>query len=116
MTIDAFDWLHRTGANPVDEPTGDLCSSRPARARLYEGVFAHEYQHLLQHYTDPNEVNFVNEGLSDFAISLVGYGNHAGIGVREGRREPHLLLPGLRDRGLRRSTRTHGTAAARRTR
>ena len=67
MTIDAFDWLHRTGANPVDEPTDDLCSSRPARARLYEGVFAHEYQHLLQHYTDPNEVNCVNEGLSDFA-------------------------------------------------
>jgi hypothetical protein len=75
MTIDAFDWLHRTGANPANEPTADLCSSRPARARLYEGVFAHEYQHLLQHYTDPNEVNFVNEGLSDFAISLVGYGN-----------------------------------------
>jgi len=74
MTIDAFDWLHRTGADPVNEPTNDLCSSRPARARLYEGTFAHEYQHLLQHYTDPSEVNFVNEGLSDFAISLVGYG------------------------------------------
>jgi hypothetical protein len=74
MTIDAFDWLHRTGADPVNEPTSDLCSSRPARARLYEGTFAHEYQHLLQHYTDPAEVNFVNEGLSDFAISLVGYG------------------------------------------
>jgi hypothetical protein len=75
MTIDAFDWLHRTGASPEDEPTGDLCTSRPARARLYEGTFAHEYQHLLESYQDPDEVNFINEGLSDFAISLTGYGN-----------------------------------------
>ena len=74
MTIDAFDWTHRTGANPPDEPTDNLCTSRPARARLYEGTFAHEYQHLLQSYQDPLEVNFVNEGLSDFAISLTGYG------------------------------------------
>ncbi len=89
MTIDAFDWLHRTGADPVDEPTDDLCSSRPARARLYEGVFAHEYQHLLQHYTDPNEVNFVNEGLSDFAISLVGYG-HPEASVFQKGAESHI--------------------------
>lgn len=73
MTIDAFDWLHRTGANPVDEPTADLCTSRPARPRLYEGTFAHEYQHLLQYYTDPFESIAVNEGLSDFAQTLVGY-------------------------------------------
>ncbi|MBW8732676.1 MAG: peptidase M6, partial [Terrabacter sp.] len=74
MTIDAFDWLHRTGANPPDDPTTDICTSRTARPRLYEGTFAHEYQHLLQYYQDPAEVNFINEGLSDFAISLVGYG------------------------------------------
>lgn len=73
MTIDAFDWLHRTGANPADEPTADLCTSRPARPRLYEGTFAHEYQHLLQYYTDPFESIAVNEGLSDFAQTLVGY-------------------------------------------
>jgi hypothetical protein len=73
MTIDAFDWLHRTGVNPPDAPTADLCTSRPARPRLYEGTFAHEYQHLLQYYTDPNESIAVNEGLSDFAQTLVGY-------------------------------------------
>jgi len=39
MTIDAFDWEHRTGADPVDAPTSDLCTSRPARPRLYEGTF-----------------------------------------------------------------------------
>ena len=73
MTIDAYDWLHRTGPNPPDEPTSDPCTSRPARPHLYEGVFAHEYQHLLHYYTDPFEVTWVNEGLSDFAQTLVGY-------------------------------------------
>jgi hypothetical protein len=73
MTIDAYDWQHRTGANPPDEPTGDLCTSRPARPRMYEGTFAHEWQHLLQSYTDPVEDLWVNEGLSDYAQTLVGY-------------------------------------------
>lgn len=73
MTIDAFDWLHRTGANPPNDPTGDLCTSRPARPNLYEGTFAHEWQHLLQYYTDPLETTWVNEGLSDFAQTLTGY-------------------------------------------
>ncbi|BCB77402.1 hypothetical protein GCM10022251_70740 [Phytohabitans flavus] len=73
MTIDAFDWQHRTGANPPDAPTGDLCTSRPARPNLYEGTFAHEWQHLLQYYADPFETTWVNEGLSDLAQTLTGY-------------------------------------------
>ncbi|GLY17614.1 hypothetical protein Kisp01_46280 [Kineosporia sp. NBRC 101677] len=73
MTIDAFDWTHRTTANPADAATDDPCTSRPARPWLYEGVFGHEWQHLLQYYTDPNEVTWVNEGLSDIAIALTGY-------------------------------------------
>lgn len=73
MTIDAFDWLHRTTANPPDEPTADLCTSRPARPNLYEGVFSHEWQHLLHQYTDPFETTWLNEGLSDFAQTLTGY-------------------------------------------
>ncbi|GAB3252110.1 immune inhibitor A domain-containing protein [Kineosporia babensis] len=73
MTIDAFDWAHRTTANPPDAATDDLCTSRPARPWLYEGVFGHEWQHLLQYYTDPNESTWLNEGLSDFAIFLTGY-------------------------------------------
>lgn len=73
MTVDAFDWAHRTTANPPDEPTDDLCTSRPARPFLYEGTFAHEWQHLLMYYTDPFEGNWINEGLSDFAQSLTGY-------------------------------------------
>jgi hypothetical protein len=76
MTIDVFDWRHRTGANPPDDPVpGDLCLSAPARPRLYEGVFAHEYQHLLENYEDPDELNWINEGISDWAQTLTGYVN-----------------------------------------
>jgi hypothetical protein len=78
MTIDGFDWLHRTGLNPPNDPVpGDPCASAPARPALYEGVFAHEYQHLLLSYVDPPEVTWVNEGLSDTAIALTGYGDPA---------------------------------------
>jgi hypothetical protein len=78
MTIDAFDWLHRTGANPPHEPVpGNNCTSAPARPFLYEGVFAHEYQHLLEQYEDSDEVNWINEGLSDWAQTLTGYVNPA---------------------------------------
>jgi hypothetical protein len=73
MSIDAFDWLHRTGANPPHEPTTDLCTSAPARPYLYEGVFAHEYQHLLLNYVDTGETIWMNEGLSDWAQTLTGY-------------------------------------------
>ncbi|MGH2640193.1 MAG: peptidase M6 [Actinomycetota bacterium] len=73
MTIDAFDWLHRTGDNPPHEPTDNLCTSAPARPNLYEGVFAHEYQHLLLSYVDPAETTWMNEGLADWAQTLTGY-------------------------------------------
>jgi Immune inhibitor A peptidase M6 len=73
MSIDAFDWLHRTGANPPHDPSTDLCTSAPARPFLYEGVFAHEYQHLLMNYEDPGETSWVNEGISDWAQTLTGY-------------------------------------------
>ena len=66
MSIDAFDWANRVG------PDG----SRP---HLYEGTFAHEYQHLLHDDYDSDEENFINEGLSMFAEFLTGYaeGNDA---------------------------------------
>jgi len=74
MTIDAFDWIHRTGATPPDNPVpGDFCRSAPARPFLYEGVFAHEYEHLLMYYQDPEELLWINEGLADWAQTLTGY-------------------------------------------
>jgi immune inhibitor A len=62
MSIDAFDWANRTGPDA-------------ARPYLYEGVFAHEYQHLLHSDYDPDETLWVNEGLADFAQFIVGYGH-----------------------------------------
>jgi hypothetical protein len=61
MSIDAYDWANRTG------PSG-------TRPYLYEGVFAHEYQHLLHDDYDSDEENFVNEGMADLAEYLTGYG------------------------------------------
>ncbi|MDQ3891089.1 MAG: immune inhibitor A [Actinomycetota bacterium] len=77
MTIDAYDWIHRTRANPPHEPSSDPCASAPARPFLYEATFAHEYQHLLESYEDPDETAWVNEGLSDWAQTLTGYVNPA---------------------------------------
>ncbi len=62
MTIDAFDWANRTG------PDG-------TRPYLYEGVFAHEFQHLLHDDYDSDEESWINEGMSDYAQYLVGYGH-----------------------------------------
>ncbi|MFK7691696.1 choice-of-anchor J domain-containing protein [Paenibacillus sp. HJGM_3] len=62
ITVDCLDWLNRTGPN----------AKRPYQ---YEGTFAHEFQHLLHRDTDSAEENFINEGLSDFAQFLVGYGH-----------------------------------------
>ncbi|GAB3199224.1 hypothetical protein GCM10027062_15170 [Nocardioides hungaricus] len=84
MTVDAFDWAHRTGANPPDDSAdpafqqcaADLGLKRPlgeSNPRLYEGTFAHEYQHLLESYEDEDETSWVNEGLADYAQTLVGY-------------------------------------------
>lgn len=82
MNIDGWDWLHRTGDDPPNEPSTDPCTHAPARPNLYEGVFAHEYQHLLENYADWNEVSWVNEGLSMFAEPATGYGDWT-LGIDE---------------------------------
>jgi Immune inhibitor A peptidase M6 len=74
MSIDSYDWVHRTTGNPPNNPNpNDPCLNTPARPYEYEGTFAHEYQHLLEYYEDPDEVNWINEGLSDWAQTLTGY-------------------------------------------
>jgi Immune inhibitor A-like, MAM domain len=73
MTIDSFDWPHRTGPNPPNEPSTDICKNATSRPFLYEGTFAHEYQHLLEFWASPGERTWMNEGLSDYAIALTGY-------------------------------------------
>ena len=58
--IDCWDWANRTGEN----------ASRPF---LYEGVVAHEYQHLLHDDVDSDEDTWLNEGCSMYAEFLCGY-------------------------------------------
>jgi hypothetical protein len=80
VSLDAFDWPHRLRASPPHAPVpGNNCTSAPARPFLYEATLAHEYQHLLQDLTDPNEHEdtWVDEGLADFAQTLSGYARPA---------------------------------------
>ncbi|HSK25419.1 MAG TPA: hypothetical protein VK894_00735, partial [Jiangellales bacterium] len=64
IAIDAFDWVNRIG-DQTGNPAG--------RSELYEGVVAHELEHLLHNYSDPGELSWVDEGLADFAVFLNGY-------------------------------------------
>ncbi|MEJ2558776.1 MAG: immune inhibitor A [Anaerolineae bacterium] len=62
MHIDTYDWANRTGPG-VDRPY------------LYEGTFAHEFEHLIHFDQDPDEPSWVDEGLADLAGFLCGYGH-----------------------------------------
>ena len=73
ITLDSFDWIARTGENPVHTPSEDPCINSPAKPTLFEGTLAHEYQHLIHEDYDSDELNWVNEGMSDFAEILNGY-------------------------------------------
>jgi hypothetical protein len=80
VTLDAYDWPHRLRASPPHAPVpGNNCTSAPARPFMYEGTLAHEYQHLLQDLSDPEELEdaWIDEGLADFAQTLSGYAHPA---------------------------------------
>ncbi|MDI6695853.1 MAG: immune inhibitor A [Anaerolineales bacterium] len=85
MTIDAYDWENRTGPNGT-------------RPYLYEGVFAHEYQHLLHDDYDPDEETFINEGMADLAMDIVGYGATSGH-LRDAAEYPENSLVAWGDQG-----------------
>ena len=72
MVIDAFDWANRVGEDPSTAPwsDGDPANDRPS---LYEGVVAHELEHMLMNYSDPGELSWVDEGLADMAAFLNDY-------------------------------------------
>ena len=63
--IDTHDWINRVG------PDG-------ARPHLYEGTFAHEFEHMCHFDVDPDEPSWVDEGLADLASFLSGYGHSSG--------------------------------------
>ncbi|MFE5293175.1 hypothetical protein ACFQ8T_13450 [Isoptericola sp. NPDC056618] len=70
IVIDAFDWQNRLGGADAPWNDDDPDNDQP---ELYEGVVAHELEHLLHHYSDPGELSWVDEGLADFAVFLNGY-------------------------------------------
>ncbi len=94
ITIDAWDWLHRTGPNPPDEPP-----DYPARPFGYEGVVSHELQHLIHSDLDPDEEDFVNEGCSDFAEFICGYAPALYSHIRDTRDYPENSLVVWGDQG-----------------
>ncbi len=65
MHIDSFNWEDRVGPGV-------------ARPFLYEGVFAHEFEHLVHFDIDPDEPSWVDEGLADLSGFLCGYGHSDG--------------------------------------
>jgi len=63
--IDSYDWINRIGPGV-------------ARPYLYEGVFAHEFEHMIHFDQDPDEPSWVDEGLADLAGYFCGYGHADG--------------------------------------
>ncbi|MFX1433288.1 MAG: hypothetical protein ACFFDL_01535 [Promethearchaeota archaeon] len=57
---DTYDWENNVG---------------PGSDQTMEAAFAHEFQHLVSFDTDPDEVSWVDEGFSDLAMYLCGYGH-----------------------------------------
>jgi hypothetical protein len=76
--MDTYQWWRRQGETPpmIDPYTGynyadDGITPNPWQ---YEGTFAHEFQHLIHHDRDPDELSWINEGCSTLAEWLCGYG------------------------------------------
>lgn len=70
IVIDALDWANRVGDADAPWNDGDPDNDSP---QLYEGVVAHELEHLLHNYSDPGELSWVDEGLADLAVFLNGF-------------------------------------------
>lgn len=89
MTIDSFNWLANTTATPPHSPSADPCTNFPASTFGYEGVFAHEFEHLLEYYADPDgETIWVDEGLADWAEYLTY--SHPSAAIDDPRYHDHI--------------------------
>jgi hypothetical protein len=74
--IDTWQWYRRqgpspTGYHPLVNPPYSPAQCLPYQ---YEATFAHEFQHLIHHDNDPDELSWVNEGCSTLAEFICGYG------------------------------------------
>lgn len=59
VNVDSYGW---DDVNETDRTVG------------YEGTLAHEFQHLIHNDLDSDETTWVNEGMSDYAEVVTGYG------------------------------------------
>ena len=66
--IDTYEWPWRLGPDPPITPGGLY------RPYAYEGIIAHEFEHLIHFDMDNDELSWVDEGCADFAGYLCGYG------------------------------------------
>ncbi len=62
LYIDTYPGIYNDQRSPVYKPEAVL------------GTVAHEFQHLIHYNYDPDEENWVNEGLSELASYFCGYG------------------------------------------
>ena len=99
MTIDAYDWTHRTGANPPDDPTADLCTSRPARPGPVRGHVRPRVAApaAVLHRPDRGRTGSTR-GCPTSRRRWSGTSTRTQDRRPARRRQPHLLLPGLRHR------------------
>jgi hypothetical protein len=67
--VDSYNWKDRLGVNTVT----------PSLSYTYEGTVAHEFQHLIHHDVDPNESDFINEGMAEMAMQFI-YGTDVTAG------------------------------------
>jgi hypothetical protein len=76
--IDSYQWYRRQGATPNGGSPAYLVSPPYPAASCYpyeyEGTFAHEFQHLIHRDIDPDEYSWPNEGCSELAQIICGYG------------------------------------------
>jgi immune inhibitor A len=72
----------------------NLDNSRPGND-YYDGILAHEFQHMIHWHTDRNEDTWVNEGLSELAAYLNGY--NVGAADRVFSRTPDTQLTAWAD-------------------
>ena len=61
----------------------------PVGSRQYLDVLAHELQHAVHWNSDPNEETWVNEGLSELAVTVAGYESGS---IRRFLRSPNVSL------------------------
>jgi hypothetical protein len=80
--IDTYQWFRRQGPNPTGgDPAYYVYPPYPPSACMpyeYEGTFAHEFQHLIHRDIDPDEYSWPNEGCSELAQIICGYGFPSG--------------------------------------